>query len=243
MPSVAELSAPYANFMLAPRAGPDVCRVCFNFTRGYDRCYACTQNEDWLAAVAPISYSVALEQLHRALMGYKRLSGEVARRLTVELAAVLWRYLASHERCVASAAGVGAFKLVTTVPSGGRGRDCAHPLRRIVGELVGPTRGRFEHLLRRSGLQVAPRTFDAGKFESVRPLKTEPVLLIDDTWTTGASAQSAAAALRHAGAGPVAAVVVGRHLNREWHENDKQLRALTRPFDWERCALETAAGS
>jgi predicted amidophosphoribosyltransferase len=243
MPTVAELSGPYENFMLGPRRGPDVCAVCFNFTRGYARCYACSQNEDRLAAVAPISYSVGLGQLHRALMGYKRLSGEIARRLTVELAAVLWRYLAAHERCVARAAGVDAFELVTSVPSGDRARDSAHPLRRIAGELVGPTRDRYERLLRRSGLDVAPRTFNVGKFESVRPLGGEPVLLIDDTWTTGASAQSAAAALAQAGAGPVAAVVIGRHINREWHENDRRLRAIARPFDWERCALCASAGS
>jgi orotate phosphoribosyltransferase len=92
-------------------------------------------------------------------------------------------------------------------------------------------------LLRRSSLEVAPRTFDRGKFEAVRSLHGEAVLLIDDTWTTGASAQTAAAALRHAGAGPVAAVVIGRHLNREWHENDRRLRSIARPFDWDRCAL------
>jgi predicted phosphoribosyltransferase len=195
-----------------------------------------------LAAVAPISYSVGLEQLHRALMGYKRLSGEIARRLTVELAAVLWRYLAAHERCAARAAGTTTFELVTTVPSSDRGRDSTHPLRRIVGELLAPTRDRYEPLLRRSRLETAPRTFDARKFDAVRALDGEPVLVIDDTWTTGASAQSAAAALRHAGAGPVAAVVIGRHLNREWHENDRRLRGIARPFDWERCALCPAPG-
>ena len=63
------------------------------------------------------------------------------------------------------------------------------------------------------------------------------MLLIDDTWTTGANAQSAAAALKSAGAERVAAVVIGRHLNREWHENDRRLRGITRPFDWDRCAL------
>jgi predicted amidophosphoribosyltransferase len=237
MPSVAELSSPYENFMLGPRPGPDVCDVCFNFTQGFERCYACSKNADRLAAVAPISYSVALEQLHRALMGYKRLGGDVARRLTVELAAVLWRHLAEHEGCVARAAGVAAFGLVTTIPSGDRERDSAHPLRHVVGDLVGPTRERHERLLRRSRLEVAPRTFDARKFEAIRSLAGEPVLLIDDTWTTGASAQSAAAALRSSGAGPVAAVVIGRHLNREWHENDRRLRGIARPFDWERCAL------
>jgi orotate phosphoribosyltransferase len=62
------------------------------------------------------------------------------------------------------------------------------------------------------------------------------VLLIDDTWTTGSGAQSAAAALRQAGAGPVAAVVIGRHVKRDWRENERRLRALAQPFDWSSCA-------
>jgi predicted amidophosphoribosyltransferase len=237
MPSVGELTALYTNFMLGPRPGPEVCGVCFNFTRGYERCYACTHTLHPLEAIAPISYSVAHEQLHHALARYKRLDGEVARRLRVELAAVLWRHLAEHERCVARTAGVERFEIVTTVPSGDRVRDEAHPLRQMVGELVGPTRDRHERLLLRSELDLAPREFDLRRFEPIGALSGEAVLLIDDTWTTGASAQSAAAALREAGAGPVAAVVIGRHLNREWHENDLRLRGITQPFDWSRCAL------
>ena len=237
MATVSELSSPYANFMFGPRRGPGVCGACFNFTRGYDRCYSCAHNELWLAVVAPISYSVGGEQLHRALRGYKCLGGEIARRLTMELAAVLWRFLAIHERCIARAAQAAAFRLVTTVPSSDRSRDPVHPLRRIVGELVGPTRERYEPLLRRSGLQVRPRQVDAGKFEPARKLDGEPVLVIDDTWTTGSNVRSAAAALAVAGAGPVGAVVIGRHLNRGWHENDRRLRGLTQPFDWNRCVL------
>lgn len=40
------------------------------------------------------------------------------------------------------------------------------------------------------------------------------VMLIDDTWTTGGNAQSAVLALRAAGAGRVAVVVIGRHFDR-----------------------------
>ena len=219
-----------------------MCEVCFNFTRGgYKRCYACEHGGAWLAAVAPISYSVATEQLHRALMSYKRLSGEVARRVKVELAAVLWRYLKAHEQCVERAARVERFEVVTTVPSGDRERDERHPLKQIVGELVGPTRDRYRPLLRRSGARVEPRSFDACRFEPTDELVGQPVLLIDDTWTTGANAQSAAAALRQAGAGPVAAVVIGRHINRDWHDADLRLRAIQQPFDWGRCALEAGA--
>lgn len=236
MPTVGELTGPYANFMLGPRLGPEVCGTCFNFTNGYARCYACAHGEPWLDVVAPISYSVAGEQLHHALAGYKRLEGEVARRLGVELAAVLWRFLAEHEGCVARAAGTKTFELVTTVPSGKREREDRHPLGRIAGELVAPTRGRHEHLLRRSAVEVPARAFHRHRYEPLRALSGQPVLLIDDTWTTGANAQSAAAALKRAGAGRVGAVVIGRHLNREWHENDRRLRGITGPFDWGCCA-------
>jgi predicted amidophosphoribosyltransferase len=236
MPMVAELTAVYGNLMLGPRRGPDVCGVCFNFTNGYERCYACAHGQLWLDAVAPVSYSVAREQLHHALKGYKRLSGDAARRLGVELAAVLWRYLAAHERCVARAAGGDSFDVVTTVPSGDAERDERHPLPWIAGELVAPTRERHERLLRRSRADVHAREFDADKYQAARRLDGSSVLLIDDTWTTGANAQSAAAALKSAGARTVAAVVIGRHLNREWHENDRRLRGITRPFDWDRCA-------
>ncbi|HTT29710.1 MAG TPA: hypothetical protein VMG37_14955 [Solirubrobacteraceae bacterium] len=237
MPSVRELSALYENVMLGPRRGPSVCVTCFNFTDGYSRCYACDHGRSVLDAVVPISYSVAREQLHHALASYKRLDGDVARRLGASLAAILWRFLAEHERCLADTAKTEHFDLVTTVPSGDRTRDEQHPLRWIVGELTMPTRERHERVLQRSQNDVEPRTFSPDKFAATQPLNNRSVLLIDDTWTTGASAQSAAAALKAAGADTVAAVVIGRHLNREWHENDRRLRGIERPFDWNKCAL------
>lgn len=237
MPTVGELTAIYGNFMLPPRRGPSVCRTCFNLTDGYTHCYACAHSENHIDVVAPISYSVAREQLHHALASYKRLNGEVARRLTAELAAVLWRHLELHEGCIADAGGVDRFPLVTSVPSSDRARDEHHPLRRIVSKLAAPTRDRYARLLARTDTDIGPRTFHPDKFEAIRQLDGEPVLLIDDTWTTGTSAQSAAATLKRAGSGPVAAVVIGRHLNRAWHENDHRLRVITGPFDWTRCAL------
>jgi hypothetical protein len=240
MPTVGELSSLYENVLLGPRRGPDVCRTCFNFTPGYELCYACAYGCQSLDAVVAISYSIAREQLHHALASYKRLDGDVARRLGAILAAILWRFLAEHEACLArtAQAQTARFDLTTTVPSGDRSRDEHHPLRHIVGDLVAPTRERHRRLLTRSDTQVPPRTFDPTKFEpTTRTLDGESVLLIDDTWTTGASAQSAAAALKQVGAGPVAAVVIGRHLNREWHENDRRIRGIARPFSWDECAL------
>ncbi len=237
MTPVADLTARFEGVMLAPRHGPGVCEVCLNLTRGFDRCFACSIIPSQLDVVVPISYSVAHEQLHHVLAGYKRLEGFPARRYTRVLAAILWRFLARHEQCVADAAGARRFDLVTTVPSADGDRDARHPLRLIVDQLVGPTRGRHQRLLACAGVESAPRKFDPHRYLATRALDGERILLIDDTWTTGANAQSAAAALRTAGAGTVAAVVIGRHLNREWHENDVRLRGMPRPFDWGRCAL------
>jgi hypothetical protein len=210
---------------------------CFNLTQGFERCYRCTTCARHLDVIVPISYSIAHASLHQALAGYKRGPETTARHLTRELAAVLWRFLDEHESCVARAAGTERFEIVTTVPSGDRGRDEHHPLREIVGGLVAPTRARHERLLTRSAVAVPPRTWDARKYEPIRGLGGEAVLLIDDTMTSGASAQNAAAALRRAGAARVAAVVIGRHVNRGWGDNDRRLGEIAPPFDWSRCAV------
>ena len=93
-------------------------------------------------AVLPISYSTHLGQLHTALANYKRsASATIARRAQLELAAVLWRFLAYHEECIRVRLDIDPFELVTTVPSGAGEQISAHPLREIVGSLVAPTRG------------------------------------------------------------------------------------------------------
>jgi hypothetical protein len=237
MATVADLTAAYGNVLVAPRAGDGVCRTCFNLTDGYERCYACAHGGRGLDLVVPISYSVAGEQLHHALVTYKRGPKPVATELGRQLAAVLWRFLAAHERCVARTLGVASIPLVTTVPSNDPARDDEHPLHGLVHHTVKPTSERFRRLLRRTVRPAVPHVFCAERYTATAPLDGEAVLLIDDTWTTGANAQSAATALKLAGAGPVALVVIGRHLNRHWGGNDKRLNRLPTPFDWHRCVL------
>jgi hypothetical protein len=158
----------------------------------------------------------------------------------MELAAVLWRFLTQHEDCLARRAGASRFELVTTVPSSERQRDASHPLRRIVGADVGPTRARYVPLLARSGTPVLARTVDPGKYSPSRDLTGEAVLLIDDTWASGANAQSAAGGLKAACAGPVGVLVIGRHIQESYKRNAARLEDLPRSFDWTVCALHGA---
>jgi predicted amidophosphoribosyltransferase len=239
MATVTELSDPYANFMLNPLSPTtaDVCSVCLTFTDGYDTCYACGHNERFANAVLPISYSVVFGQLHTALRQYKRGHERAQRQFQPQLAAVLWRFIALHERCLAHRVDVDGFDLVTTVPSSRRERDEQHPLRRLVGEVIAPTRERFKRLLMRSGTPVPERTVDPGKYNSTTDLLGESILLIDDTWASGANVQSAAGALKTAGAGTVGVIVIGRHVKQDFRDNAERLKSLARPFDWGRCAL------
>ncbi len=70
MPTVREVSVPYANFMLSPAlAPPPLCATCFDFVTGdYTRCYRCGRQPSLLSAVLPISYSVGGGQPSRAAL-------------------------------------------------------------------------------------------------------------------------------------------------------------------------------
>ncbi|GAA0950941.1 hypothetical protein GCM10009560_71070 [Nonomuraea longicatena] len=64
------------------------------------------------------------------------------------------------------------------------------------------------------------------------------VLLLDDTWTTGARVQSAAYALKQAGAHRVAAVVLGRHANPGYAGWKPILDVVkAQPYRQENCAV------
>ncbi len=224
--------------LLAPRHGTGVCPRCLNLSGAAGLCRACRANEHRLAAVLPISYSVGGEWLHRLIASYKRDADPSVHDALVRLTELLDAFLARHERCLAHAAGVSHFSVVSTVPSADPLRDLHHPLRRIVGAELELCRDRYERLLVRSETTAIPRVYDPARYRGTRELEGESVLLIDDMWTSGASAESAAGALLAAGAGAVAVVVVARHLNRSWSRNDLRITRLASVhFDLEQCAL------
>lgn len=185
-------------------AGPGICPVCRTFIDPeHRRCYPCEFQPDNFAAVVAITYSENLGQIHTALRNYK--DGEsraIRRNAAIRLAAILWRFLGEHEECIARAAGVDEFDLVTIVPSSSPSRDERSPFRELTG-WIRPIESRMRWLLKPTG-RVDGRDFDDDRFQSNGRLSGESILLLDDTWTTGGHARSAAAALRKAGAGEVA---------------------------------------
>jgi hypothetical protein len=70
-------------------------------------------------------------------------------------------------------------------------------------------------------------------------LSSHRVLLIEDTFTSGARSQSAASALRVAGASAVAVVSAGRVIDPGWNENCQRIwqYACAAEFSFETCAV------
>ncbi|MGW3634015.1 hypothetical protein ACWD7F_28360 [Streptomyces sp. NPDC005122] len=243
MASVVGLAARYANFLVHPLLpGPGICQICHGPAKvGYPACWPCQQAGSILGtgmadAVVPVSLALKGEQYANELWRYKNAAGSQQQFFRMGLAAVLWRFLALHEACIADHCAVPGFDIVSSVPSTS-GRE-GHPLRTMTAEMVGVTRSRYRDLLTPEPEAAAlGRTASTSRYNS-SALWGENVLLIDDTWTTGSHAQSAATALKVAGAGSVAVVVLGRHLNASYGDTATLVeQARLRRFSWDACVL------
>jgi hypothetical protein len=164
--------------------------------------------------VVPITLFTPGSSLHRALVGYKSGRDRAERSiLSRDLAELVSLFLSRHSKCVARIAG-GGWDRIDVVPSTRRGAQ-PHPLLRALA--YSPLLARRQvGLLRRGDAQIDHLRPDQSAFEA-SPAASR-VLLLDDVFTTGATAFSAAFALQAAGVDVVAIVPVGRLV----HTNDNR---------------------
>jgi hypothetical protein len=221
------------------RAG--VCAVCRGPAASrYARCYQCARHEQLgpglLAdAVVPISYAVKGTAFAGDLWRYKA-GREPAAAARTSLLALLLAFLHDHGPCVWRQAGMTAPGLLAVVPTG-CGRPGPHPLLDLAAPYL---RLRPAPLVIRPGQQG--RDPDATRFHAERVKLDANVLLLDDSWVSGASAQSAAAALKRAGARRVAVIVLGRHLDpADRLGAPLAARLAPGPYDPGRCAVHGAS--
>jgi hypothetical protein len=209
----ARARAATAGLPAVPEPGPGVCASCRGpARRGYACCFHCglhAQAEPDLLAdvVAPVACAPKGSPLATDLWLYK--SGRTgSREAGAALLAMLLVFLHDEGPRVWRRAGAAAPTCACVVPSG-RGRPGPHPLQVLVrGCLALP----WVALAAQPGGDPWARMLDPGRFRVPRPLTGAVILLLDDTWTSGGTAQSAAVALKRAGARSVAVVVLGRHL-------------------------------
>jgi hypothetical protein len=209
-----------------PPVGPGVCAICHGPARdGRRECWCCRAVSSALGAdlvgcplVVPIGLYRTGDGLHRVLRGYKDAPAVAARRhFARRLGTYFASFLEGHGACIADAAP-STWDSVAVVPSSARGRRPRgrfrapappHPLAAVLGAVpsladvrridLEPGAGSADHL--------AP---DPAAFEVSGEARGRRVLLLDDTWVTGARVRSAAATLGAAGAEVAAMVVAGR---------------------------------
>ena len=220
------------------RERPATCRVCAcPVNDGYPECPRCHQVRRASIGASeafPIDYAALLtyavegfgllgrgapgrvaetheaegRQAYAVLKGYK---AEVALPLVLSTAAawIVWfleKWGPGAPWPSRRTDGAWFWAVVPAVRSGRRGE---HPLHRIVAAVLDSA----AEVPLRVAATGGDRGFDRGMFGCDPVPDGAPVVLIDDSWTSGGNVFSAAATLRRAGAAAVNTMVLGRLLN------------------------------
>lgn len=152
-----------------------------------------------------------------------------------------------HARCIHEYVG-HAWGSVTYVPSS-RGRMGLHPvaaLARSVAPVSDPAGGIVRFLLEPSTTDQAQALIDsrapgaarftvADRYRSA--VEGRHVLVVDDTWTSGSSIQSAAAVVKLAGAASVTGLCVARWLSARYSDQLALMKTLTRQYEPGHCPI------
>jgi predicted amidophosphoribosyltransferase len=244
MASAYDFTQPYVSmYRPPPRRGVGVCEVCHGApSAGYRVCMSCTLTIGQVSRptrfVVPISLSrVGDQQLHHVLWNYKNGRGPSQDRHRSQVAATIARFIDRHALCLGTLA-MRSWDIVTTVPSSQK-RPGTHPIEEAV-QRVRSLQPRYERLLEPGPDPIGHRRASDHGYVTTGDVGDAAILLIDDTFTTGAAVQSAASALRLAGAACVIAVVVGRVIDPDFSTEARALweAACARVFDFDVCCLE-----
>ena len=209
--------------VLAPHAGPDVCTTCRGPVRaGSVHCWCCTKvcaglaiEPDSLPPVVPIGLYRPGDPWNAVLRRYKDAPVGAARRYFVNLLKTRTeQYLSLHGACLARE--TKGFDAYCVVPSSQRGRlvTAPHPLESVLGAI--PAMRSFDVVRMSAGdAQAGHLRPDKAAFvpEEVASVTDRRILVVDDSWITGARALSAVTALDAVGATVAGVLILGRSVD------------------------------
>lgn len=214
------------------------CRVCTAPVDGFYFCWRCRQHRQIAGAadvVAPLCYAVAGTPSADLVCDYKNHPARTVRDRHAGLIAELVRDgVDRHQRCLERHVGLPV-SCRLAIPSL-TGRPGRHPFTEalqafnLLSDEVALTPAADATCTRAVHDKfVVPQTVS---------LRGQHVLILDDVWTTGSNAQSAAVAVHRAGAAAVSVMVVGRWLNPA-HQLTADFIAtrLDRAYDRDRCPV------
>jgi hypothetical protein len=208
------------------------CAVCATPVDGYTLCFKCNQHArsglPISDRVGVVAYGINGHQSGRTMQAYKGRGGRTVQRedltrVTVMAIVSLGHHLGCAERLGGLA--VSHFATVPSLPA----KPGQHPLNSLLRSIMP---GAEAVLAPVEGVSQ-PRSLGDQHFHVAEPLPRDAhVLLVDDTWTTGGHAQSAAVALHLAGAAQVSTLIFARWLEPSFETTRPFMPSLASPdFD------------
>jgi hypothetical protein len=215
------------------------CAVCTTPLSGGDRCLTCDRAYHTAGLediVVPLTYGIQGDWSAAMLQAYKNDPQRHVRAGHTRIVnRLLYLGLMLHERCIEEQVGQ-PIDVRLTIPSL-KGRPGEHPLFTMALKMNAVSES---PLLTAQLTECYDRDISDRKF-ALRPpvnLTGRHVLLLDDTWTSGANAHSAALTLRRAGAHRVSVMVIGRWLVPRFGRNAEFIRdRLHDPYDPRLCPV------
>jgi hypothetical protein len=214
---------------------------------GFDECYACHVLFDghtvsdggkhtviWTPSeldehVVPMTSALSPSPWYTRLLTYKQGHPEYG----AALAALAYTYLETNQEPIAGLLG-GEPTVLTIVPSKRGVAFNEQPFRKTLAR-VPPLRDRLRStLVHVPGASVGRRHYNPAAFASgPAPVRDARVILLDDTWVTGATAVSAAGALLRDGARDVVIVPLARMVDSGFWPDTHPYRQVMKktPYD------------
>lgn len=213
------------------RAWDGICDLCCGESGEYALCRSCRKHTLALGvqpsevSVFPLGLAMKRSPLAIALWRYKRADSGSDRSEAVDLLRDV-----IDERLPLIASHIPEYDVVTFVP--GR-KSRASTVRDLFSGTTWARENSIRSQLEVLDYDVDTHAADGRRFRS-RPIHGN-VLLLDDTFTSGATSFSAARALLNAGAHHVSIVVVGRHSDPGWLSDVYMGQVAERQADGEFC--------
>jgi len=197
----------------------DVCSVCRSWRHArWAYCSNCLQAQGELtspsARVIPITMYRRPSRVRDWLRYYKEGADEYHPEYADKLAVIIDRFM--HENQARLFHLLDGYDVISTVPSSSR--PCAHhPLAELIGRDEAVCGAPLCDLLERGPGALARRVLSDDAFVPLRNLQGMRALLVDDVYTTGSRAQSAASAIALGGGEVAGILVLARRINPEFN--------------------------
>jgi hypothetical protein len=158
--------------------------------------------------VVPLTYAWWGTQIWNDVYNYKKSDRDLATPGLIRLQKLGWWGSVLHQGCIEGLGPAGSSHALVTVPSSA-GRVGVHPLESIAGLLPEGWERLGAHPHLPVGRKYSPTAF---AFDQPARVQGKHVIVFDDTWATGARAQSLATAAKYVGASSVTVLVLANHL-------------------------------